>query len=95
LTTSNRTNEAATAVQNAAARIRFALETPRLIGRHFCLFLAEVGSLIRVMGCALLRRFAYRAGGCHQTREGNADRSTHRHCVASFSLGIPLPRANE
>src|SRR4029077_4873300 len=47
LTMPNRTNEAGTAVQDAAARIYFGLETARFIGRRFRVFLAEVGGLIR------------------------------------------------
>src|SRR3954452_19290527 len=81
LTTLNRTNEVAAVAEDAAARICFGRQTARFIGRRFCVPLAEVSGLIRVMGCALLRRFAYRAGGCPQARKGNSYRSTHRHCI--------------
>src|ERR1700757_1511294 len=87
LTTPKRTNESATAVKNTAARICF--ETARLIGGPLCGLLTEAGGLIRVLGRALLRRVVYRAGGCHQAREGNTHRSTHRHCIVSFSPASP------
>src|SRR5271163_231698 len=63
--------------------------------RHYRISLGDVGGLVQVVGCALVWRLTYGAGGCHQAREGNTDRSTHRHCIVSFSLGIPSPRAKE
>src|SRR6516162_5528985 len=62
---------------------------------HFRISLGDAGGLVGIAGCALFRRLTYRAGGCHQAREGNTDRSTHWHCIVSFSLGIPLPRAKK
>src|SRR6201987_6400999 len=91
LTTPKRTSEAATAVKNTAARICF--ETARLIGGPLCGLLTEAGGLIRILGRALLRRVAYCAGGCHQAREGNTHRSTHRHLHRILLPGIPFPLA--
>jgi hypothetical protein len=65
------------------------------VRRHFCLLLAEIGSLTRVMGGALLRHLVDRTGGCDQAREGNTDRSMHRHCSHILLAGHPLPLANE
>src|SRR6267143_5167371 len=56
-------------------------EAARSIGRHFSVSRGRTGGLTRVVGCALFWRISYRAGGCHQAREGNTDRSTHWHCI--------------
>src|ERR1700752_485623 len=66
-------------------------EAARFIGRHFCVSLGDTGGFVRVVGCALFWRLAHRAGGCHQAREGNTDRSTHWHCIVPVLLSIPLP----
>jgi hypothetical protein len=65
LTTPSRTSPAATAVQDVAARVCFKLETARLIGGYVSVSLTDVGNLAGVVGCALCRRLACRAGGCH------------------------------
>src|SRR5262245_20240904 len=90
LTTPSRTSPAATAVQDVAARVCFGLETARFIRGWVSVSMADVRNLPRVVGCALFRRLACRAGGCHKAREGNSERSTHWHCIVFLLVGHPL-----
>src|SRR5438128_624401 len=70
-------------------------EAGRSIGRLSCVSRGGADGLTRVVGCAPFWRLGNRACGCHQAGEGNADCSTHWHCIAPFLPGIPLPRATK
>src|SRR5229473_1939263 len=67
-----------------------AREAARFTGRHFCGSRGTSGGIVRVVRCADCRRLGCHAGGCHETREGNTDRSTHWHCIVSFGWASPL-----
>src|SRR5215469_2307247 len=67
----------------------------RGIGRIFCVSEGDTGRLTRVVRCAVFSNLGHCTGRCHQTREGNTDRSTQWHRIVSFWLDIPCPRTRK
>jgi hypothetical protein len=47
--------------------------------------------LARMMAFGFFRRFGHRAGGDHQKREGNTERSARMHPASLLLGGIPSP----
>src|SRR6516162_2928850 len=88
LTTPSLASRATTGVSDKVTNACYGRETCAPFSHparwHFCVSRSDTDGL----GCALFWRLGNRAGGCHQARERNTDRSTHWHCIVSFLLRI-------